>query len=684
MSKTIDYKSLFQALPERYVVFAPDSPAFTMIAASEKYFEVTNKTANEVLGKSLFKVFPDTSEKAKKTGKGELQESLEKVIQTKKPDSTGVIRYDLADKNGSLKKRFWQATHYPLIENGELVGIVQSTADVTDLIQSNERLKLANLKLEDAVATGMIGSWSWDVVSDIVTGDRGLAKLFGVPEDEALTGVSIEAFTNSIYEEDREAVGALIASTLKKGDVFEAEYRTIDTAGLVRWVIARGRVERDESGVPIQFPGVLIDITSRKNAEAALKNSEERLRFMADTMPQLVWITRPDGYHEYYNKHWYSYTGTVEGTTDGEGWNNLFHPDDQVRAQKVWQASLKTGEQYEIKYRLYHAPSDTYRWVIGRALPYRNDNGEIVKWYGTCTDIDDSIQEIEKRKELERQLQEEKKRLESRVAERTSQLKLTNEGLREEIKKRRQVERQLRDSTIELERSNRELEEFAFVSSHDLQEPLRKIQAFSGLLVEEFGEKFEEGRDYLERIQSSASRMSVLIDDLLTFSRVTTKPSVTKPVALSEVIEYTISDLQDRIKKEEGTVIVQPSLPTVMADETHMRQLFQNLISNALKFHSPDRKPIVEVTAKKEGDTYRFWVKDNGIGIDKKYQDKVFAVFQRLNAKQAYEGTGIGLSVCKKIVERYGGTIEIESQLGVGTTFIISLPIEKEVTHERA
>ena len=116
MSKTIDYKSLFKALPERYVVFAPDSPAFTMIAASEKYFEVTNKTANEVLGKSLFQVFPDTSEKAKKTGKGELQESLEKVIQTKKPDSTGVIRYDLADKNGSLKKRFWQATHYPLIE----------------------------------------------------------------------------------------------------------------------------------------------------------------------------------------------------------------------------------------------------------------------------------------------------------------------------------------------------------------------------------------------------------------------------------------------------------------------------------------------------------------------------------------------------------------------------------------
>ncbi len=673
---SFDYESLFHALPERYVVFGTDAPRFTMLAANEQYFNVTGKDETAVIGHGLFEVFPDTSEKAQKTGKGELQESLERVIKTKQSDSTGVIRYDLADSEGNMQVRFWQATHYPLFKNDELIGILQSTADITELINSNEQLKLANLKLENAIATGLIGSWSWDIESDIVTADKGLARLFGVSPDEAIRGLPLETFVRSIYEDDRDKVNKIIEKTVKSGGSFEAEYRTIDTEGVVRWVIARGHVEKDASGKPIHFPGVMIDISSRKNAEAEIKDSEERLRFMADTMPQLVWITRADGYHEYYNKHWYEYTGTKDGETDGAGWNNLFHASDRARARKVWRKSLETGEPYEIKYRLFHAPTQTYRWVIGRALPFRNEKGEIVKWYGTCTDIDDSIQEIEKRKLLEEALKEEKTRLESRVSERTSQLKLTNEGLRQEIKKRQKVERKLREYGAELQRSNKELEEFAYVSSHDLQEPLRKIQAFSDLLTEEYREGLGEGKEYLDRIQSSAQRMSTLIEDLLTFSRVTTKPSVTKPIPLSEILEYTVADLHERIKKEDGIVKVQPSLPVVMADETHMRQLFQNLLSNALKFHPLDRKPVVEVSATVDDDECKIMVKDNGIGIDPKYRDKVFAVFQRLNAKQAYDGTGIGLAVCKKIVERYGGTIEIESQLGTGTTFIITLPVE--------
>lgn len=679
----INYRALFQALPERYVIFDLDVPHFTMVAASDQYLAITGRKTEEIIGKKLFEIFPDTSEKAQRTGKGDLQHSLETVIRTKAPDSTGVIRYDLADQNGTMQIRYWQATHYPLFDDGVLIGIVQSTADVTDLISSHQELKLANLKLDEALATGLVGSWSWDIGSDIVTADKGLAHLFGVSEESALQGLPLDTFVNSIYEADRPAISKRIAETVKSGDVFEAEYRTIDTHGVVRWVIARGRVERNASGEALQFPGVMIDISSRKQAEAELKDSEQRLRFMADTMPQLVWITRPDGYHEYYNKHWYEYTGTQEGETDGAGWNTLFHASDRARARKVWQHSLATGEPYEIKYRLYHAGTKTYRWVIGRALPFRDEDGTIIKWYGTCTDIDDSLQELEKRKLLEKALKDEKNRLESRVAERTSQLKLTNEGLREEIKKRQAVEQKLREYSAELQRSNKELEEFAYISSHDLQEPLRKIQAFSDLLVEEFGDTLNGGKEYLNRIQSSAQRMSTLIDDLLTFSRVTTKPSLTKRVPLTDIIDYAVADLHDRIEKEQGTIIVQPSLPVVMADETHMRQLFQNLLSNALKFHAADRPPTVEVSASSDGIMCHIAIKDNGIGIDKKYQEKIFAVFQRLHAKQAYEGTGIGLAVCKKIVERYGGTIEIESQLGTGTTFNISLPVEQEDEHER-
>ena len=302
-----------------------------------------------------------------------------------------------------------------------------------------------------------------------------------------------------------------------------------------------------------------------------------------------------------------------------------------------------------------------------------------MKWYGTCTDIDDSITELEHRKKLEAELKEERDKLEARVAERTSQLKLTNEGLRDEIKKRQRAEKKLRRYSEELQRSNRELEEFAYVSSHDLQEPLRKIQSFSDLLVEEYADKLGDGDQYLSRIQGSAKRMSTLIEDLLTFSRVTTKQATKTNVDLNQVLEYVINDLDDRIKREGGQVTVAGTLPTVRADETHMRQLFQNIVSNALKFHAKDSRPVVTIRAASVDGVHQLTIKDNGIGIDEKYLEKIFAVFQRLNVRQAYEGTGIGLAVCKKIVERYGGTIEVESKVGEGTAFTINLPAESEV-----
>lgn len=653
---TIDYHTLFQALPERYFAFDTITPDYIMFAASDAFLEVTGKTIDQIIGKKVFDVFPDTSERAKKTGRGDLHDSFDKVIATCKPDSTGVIRYDVTDEHGVMQVRYWQATHYPIVENGKCVAIVQSTTDVTELIRSNDELKLASLKLEDVMTAGLVGSWMWNIKDNVLQADTGLANIFGIDPELAIRGLPLETFVASIYEEDREEIAKEIEDTVRHKDVFEREYRVVDAGGAVRWVIARGTVERDKSGKAVSFPGVMIDISSRKYAEAQLKESEQRLRFMADTMPQLVWVTRPDGYHEYYNKQWYAYTGTKEGSTDGEDWNNLFHTDDQARAWKVWRQSLKTGEPYEIKYRLYHAPSKTYRWVIGRALPYRNESGEIVKWYGTCTDIDDSIRELEKRKKLETQLQEEKERLEARVAKRTEQLSALNE---------------------ELARSNGELEEFAYVSSHDLQEPLRKIQAFSDLLVEEYGEKLGDGDMYLERIRKSANRMSRLIEDLLMFSRVTTKPATTVSVDLNETLENVVSDLHDRIEKENGTVEIKGQLPTIRGDATHMHQLFQNLVGNALKFHATDRAPNVTVSAKTTKKLHSIRVIDNGIGIDEKYSEKIFAVFQRLNSRQAYEGTGIGLAVCKKIVERYGGTISVESEVGNGTTFTITLPNEE-------
>ena len=294
---------------------------------------------------------------------------------------------------------------------------------------------------------------------------------------------------------------------------------------------------------------------------------------------------------------------------------------------------------------------------------------------------EEAQREIKTRQKLEHELLLEKQKLESRVKERTKQLILTNEGLRDEIIKRHTIERELQKKTESLEQSNRELEDFAYVASHDLQEPLRKIQAFSDLLLSEYSDRIGEGVDYVKRMESAASRMSTLIQDLLSFSRVTTRKNPKQKVDLQGIVEDVVVDLESRIEAVGGTVRV-GELPTVIADPTHMRQLFQNLIGNALKFHKPDEKPVVELSSRIIGEYWEINVKDNGIGFDEKYIDKIFSVFQRLHGRDSYEGTGIGLAVCRKIVERYDGSITAVSKKDKGATFTVRLPRDsKEKRH---
>jgi light-regulated signal transduction histidine kinase (bacteriophytochrome) len=182
-----------------------------------------------------------------------------------------------------------------------------------------------------------------------------------------------------------------------------------------------------------------------------------------------------------------------------------------------------------------------------------------------------------------------------------------------------------------------------------------------------------DGADYIKRMHSAAERMSTLIEDLLAFSRVTTRKNAPEKVDLNEIVKDVVGDLESRIEEVEGTVTI-GELPHFTADPTHMRQLFQNLIGNALKFHKPDEKPVVTVEAQEDKDGVELRVTDNGIGFDEKYTDKIFSVFQRLHDKSTYDGTGIGLAVCRKIAERYNGTITATSKKGEGATFIVKLP----------
>jgi light-regulated signal transduction histidine kinase (bacteriophytochrome) len=238
----------------------------------------------------------------------------------------------------------------------------------------------------------------------------------------------------------------------------------------------------------------------------------------------------------------------------------------------------------------------------------------------------------------------------------------------------------------ELERSNRDLQDFASVASHDLQEPLRKISAFSSRLESHLGNALDEkGRDYIDRIQNAAERMSSLNEGLLQLSRVRNKADVAEPVALETILAGVLSDLEERIRISGGTVRY-GNLPVIWADHSQMRQLFQNLISNALKFAKKDEAPLVQIDSRflKRG-MWEIVVQDNGIGFEQRFAEKIFRPFQRLYGRSEFEGNGIGLTIVEKIIARHGGTIFAESQPGHGTRFVITLPErnqDKERVHE--
>jgi PAS domain S-box-containing protein len=354
----------------------------------------------------------------------------------------------------------------------------------------------------------------------------------------------------------------------------------------------------------------------------------------------------------------------------------LIHPDDLPEAQRLYAEYLenKPGSTLRAEYRMRHRDG-SWRYIesISNNLLGDPDLGGIVI---NCRDITE-------RKRAETEIQQLNENLERRVAERTVQLESTVADLQ-------RTEESLKAYAVRLKQTNRELQNFAYVASHDLQEPLRKVRTFSDRLKAKYAEALgEQGRDYLERMEGAATRMQKLIEDLLALSRVTTQAHPFAPVDLGEVAWEVVLDLEARIEQVGGQVEV-GDLPTIEADRVQMRQLLQNLIGNALKFHKEGEAPVVEVYCEVLGDREasqdgnpqanklcRIFVKDNGIGFDEKYLEQIFVPFQRLHGRNTYEGTGMGLAICRKVVERHGGEITAKSGLGQGATFVVTLPIKQ-------
>jgi light-regulated signal transduction histidine kinase (bacteriophytochrome) len=243
-----------------------------------------------------------------------------------------------------------------------------------------------------------------------------------------------------------------------------------------------------------------------------------------------------------------------------------------------------------------------------------------------------------------------------------------------DITERKRAEEKLKLTLADLERSNKELEQFAYVASHDLQEPLRMVSSYTQLLARRYQSQLDAAaNEFIAFAVDGANRMQALINDLLAYSRVGTLGKEFEPADCTAVLDRTLANLKAAIEKS-SAVVTHDLLPTVMADNLQLVQLFQNLIGNAIKFHG-EEPPRVHVSAEQKGNEWVFSIRDNGIGIDPRYAERIFVIFQRLHTREEYPGTGIGLAICKKIVERHGGRIWVESQPGIGSTFYFTIPI---------
>jgi PAS domain S-box-containing protein len=397
-----------------------------------------------------------------------------------------------------------------------------------------------------------------------------------------------------------------------------------------------GAVKITVDGRPCNV-GFFRDITERKRAEEALRTSEREFRSLAEAMPQIVWVTRADGWNIYFNQRWVDYTGLTLEESYGHGWNIPFHPDDRQRAWDAWQRATKHYDPYELECRLRRADG-VYRWWLIRGVPLRNENGEILKWFGTCTDIEDL-------KQAEGKIQQLNAELEQRV----------------------------RDRTADLEAANRELEAFSYSVSHDLRAPLRAMDGFSMALLEDCAGRLDEtAQDHLRRIRAGSQQMAELIDDLLNLSRESRAEMRRERVDLTVLTHEIAAEFQRTHPDRKVQLVVAPAL-TADADARMLRLVFNNLLENAWKFTSRCAQARIEVGALEQDGQRIFFVRDNGVGFDMAYAGKLFGAFQRLHAAADFPGTGIGLATVQRIIHRHGGRVWAEGAVGQGATVYFTL-----------
>ena len=395
-----------------------------------------------------------------------------------------------------------------------------------------------------------------------------------------------------------------------------------------------------------------VDVTERKRAAIAIKESEERFKKMANMVPLTIWTTNREGDCDYLSVNWTESTGKSVENGLQFGWSDFIHPDDKEKIRHSWLKSLASRKSFEAKFRLINAAGD-YRVNYANATPMFNNMGGFEGYIGIFQDVS-SEEHV-------------KTTLERIVLDRTQDLRMANTDLKA-------ADDALNMKNTELEKINGQLLSFAHIASHDLQEPLRKIQTLSGLLFQIEGSRFSDrGKDLYERIIASAERMRNLIHDLLAYSK-SDNEGVHEPVDLNLLVDEIVGELEVKIE-ERYVRVTNLGLPVLNVVRFQFHQLFLNLLSNAIKFSRKEVTPEIIIKSEILNGLHHITFADNGIGFDPQFTTRIFEMFKRLHTYDKYEGTGIGLAICKRIVENHQGTIEAEGRPNGGATFHLYIPL---------
>ncbi len=543
-------------------------------------------------------------------------EDLEKVDAALRSVRQTGARYSsehriLRADNGEIR---WVAEfgRYLTDPSGETQRFIGISFDMTGRIEAERTSQLLSAIVDssdDAIV-------SKDLNGVITTWNKSAERLFGYTAEEAI-GQTVAALLIPVDRQDEEPD---ILARLRRGervDHFETLRRRKD--GTLLDISLTISPVRDDQGHIAGASKIARDITGRKQREAELRNSEERFRQLAEVGPQFVWLSGPQGELEFVNHRWVEFSGLdLQATKDPARLEQVLHPDDDVLVN--WHRAVSAGTPFELEARLRREDGE-FRWFIMRSVPVRDEQGRIQRWFGTSTDIHEN--------------------------------KLLQ---------------------LELRRANRDLEQFAYSASHDLQEPLRSIRIFSELLNQRCKNQLDDqARDFLAKVDGGASRMQMLVRDLLAYTQASKADKPAEPSGANAAFLEAIANLGGIIEKT-GAVIDCDPLPFVLIEAVQLQQLFQNLVGNALKYHRKGVPPVVHATARREAGHWLFSITDNGIGIEPEFREKIFGVFKRLHTSEEYSGTGIGLAICQRIVERHGGRIWVESVPGDGSTFHFTLP----------